>query len=130
MLAELLAKKKLEAIRPAIGWAIGRLGSRVPAYGPLNTVVPAAEASKWIVKLLALSRHEPMTQFALVNLARRTDDRFRDIDADLRERVLSWLDQHAAGEHARMLVGEGGSLDREEQGRVFGEALPKGLRVR
>ena len=35
-----------------------------------------------------------------------------------------------AGEHPFKLVREGGELDLEEQSRVFGEALPKGLRVR
>jgi hypothetical protein len=44
--------------------------------------------------------------------------------------VLNWLAQRGAGEHARKLVAEGGQLDAEEQGRVFGESLPKGLRVR
>jgi hypothetical protein len=130
LLVELLPKKKLDAIRPAVGWAIGRLGARVPAYAPLNTVVPAAEVSEWIENLLSARDSDSMTQFAVVNLARRTSDRFRDIDDGLRQRVIDWLDAHAAGEHARMLVREGGQLDVHEQGRVFGEALPKGLRVR
>jgi hypothetical protein len=129
-LLELLPKRKLEAIRPAIGWALGRLGAREPAYGPLNTVTPASAASEWIEKLLALEWSDAMTQFAVVNLARKTDDRFRDIDEPLRGRVLEWLSQHGAGEHARSLVAEGGQLDADEQGRVFGESLPKGLRVR
>jgi hypothetical protein len=65
-----------------------------------------------------------------VNLTRRTGDRFRDIEEDLRQRVLEYLDRQAASEHARMLVRDGGQLDTDEQGRVFGEALPKGLRLR
>jgi molecular chaperone DnaK (HSP70) len=129
-LIELLAKKKLEAIRPAICWAIGRLGAREPAYGPLNAVVPAEEASLWIEKLLDPGGSDAMKQFAVVNLARRTNDRFRDIDETLRQRVIYWLDRNAAGEHAKQLVLVGGQLDVEEQGQVFGEALPKGLRVR
>jgi DNA-K related protein len=71
-----------------------------------------------------------MTKFAVVNLARRTNDRFRDIDEPQREGVLDWLGQRSAGEHAMTLVRHGGQLDVEEQGRVFGESLPKGLRVR
>jgi hypothetical protein len=130
MLVELLPKKKLESIRPAIGWAVGRLGAREPAYGPLNTVVPAGEASEWIEKLLDFDGCDAMAQFAVVNLARRTGDRFRDIDESLRQGVLDWVDQCQAGDHARMLVQEGGQLDTAEQSRVFGEALPKGLRVR
>jgi hypothetical protein len=130
MLLDLLPKKKLEAIRPALGWALGRLGAREPAYGPLNTVVPVAEAAGWIDRLLSLEASDAMTQFALQNLARKSGDRFRDIDAPLQGRVLAWLDQRGAGEHAKLLVAAGGQLDADEQGRVFGESLPKGLRVR
>jgi molecular chaperone DnaK (HSP70) len=128
-LVELLPRKKLDAIRPAICWAIGRLGARQPAYGPLNTVVLAAEVGNWIEQMINI-RGDGMQQFAIVNLARRTGDRFRDIDEESRQRVLDYLDGQAAGEHARMLVRDGGQLDIDEQGRVFGEALPKGLRLR
>jgi hypothetical protein len=129
MFLQLLPKKKLETLRPAMAWAIGRLGAREPAYGPLNTVVPLEEASQWAMALLALSSPDAMLQFALVNLARRTGDRYRDLDEPLRERVLRWLDQQDAGEHARKLVREGDELAAEEQDRVFGESLPKGLRL-
>jgi hypothetical protein len=44
--------------------------------------------------------------------------------------VLAWLAERGASEHAMKLVRDGGRLEREEQDRVFGEALPKGLRVR
>jgi molecular chaperone DnaK (HSP70) len=130
MLIELLPRKKLSSIRPAIGWAISRLGAREPAYGPLNTVVSTAEVARWIEKMLEFAGRDPIDQFVLVNLARRTGDRFRDIDESLRRRVLEWLSAHAASEHAKMLVQEGGQLDAEEQVRVFGEALPKGLSLR
>ena len=33
-------RKGLEAVREASAWALGRLGTRVPVYGPLNTLVP------------------------------------------------------------------------------------------
>ena len=130
MLVELLPKKKLESLRSALAWAIGRLGARQPAYGPLNTVIPAEEAGKWAQTLLALSPADAMLQFALVNLARRTGDRYRDLDQPERNGVLQWLDAHEAGEHASKLVREGGELAADEQDRVFGEALPKGLRLR
>ncbi|HZN36048.1 MAG TPA: Hsp70 family protein [Pirellulaceae bacterium] len=130
LLLDLLPKKKLEAIRPACLWSLGRLGAREPAYGPLNTVVPPETASEWIERLLEMELVDAMTQFALVNLARKTGDRFRDINDALRSLVLDWLGERSAGEHARQLVSEGGHLDVQEQGRVFGESLPKGLRVR
>jgi hypothetical protein len=129
LLIELLAKKKLEPIRPAIAWALGRTGAREPAYGPLNAVVPAETAGEWIEKLLP-TQADAMTQFAIVNLSRRTGDRFRDLDESLRERVVAWMRARAAGEHALTLVAEGGKLDQEEQAHVFGESLPTGLRIR
>jgi hypothetical protein len=130
MLLELLPKKKLEPIRQAIAWSIGRLAAREPAYGPLNTVVLPAEAAPWVERLLERETRDGMTQFALVNLARRTGDRYRDLPEPLRERVVNWLESQRAGEHAIKLVREGGDLAADEQDRVFGEALPKGLRVR
>jgi hypothetical protein len=130
MLVELLPKKKLDAIRPAIAWSLGRLGAREPAYGPLNTVVPPEEAGEWTERLLEFEPVDGMTQFALVNLARRTGDRYRDLPDTLRNSVAAWLSDHRAGEHAIKLVREGGELAADEQDRVFGEALPKGLRLR
>jgi hypothetical protein len=130
LLLDLWPKRKVAAIRPAIEWALGRVGAREPAYGPLNTVLPAPDAAEWIDRLVAGDAEATAQPFAVVNLARRTGDRFRDIDEPLRERVLAWLAAAGAGEHALALVREGGGLDAEEQTRVFGEALPKGLRLR
>ena len=74
--------------------------------------------------------NDPMLQFALVQLARRTGDRYRDVNDEVRSRVLAWLGEAGAAPHNLQLVREGGQLDTEEAGRVFGEALPKGLRLR
>jgi molecular chaperone DnaK (HSP70) len=131
MLLDLTLRKKLQTIRPAMLWALGRIGAREPAYGPLNAVVPPPEAADWISKLLAVEGNpDSMLPFAVVNIARRTHDRFRDVDQNCRDRVLEWLDRSGGSEHAKHLIREGGQLDREEQGQVFGEALPKGLRLR
>jgi len=130
MLVDLLPRKKLGSIRPAIAWSIGRLGAREPAYGPLNTVIPPSEASQWVERILDSDAPDAMTQFALVNLARGTGDRYRDLSESSRQRVVAWLQYQQAGEHAMKLVREGGELAPDEQDRVFGEALPKGLRVR
>jgi hypothetical protein len=130
LLLDLAPKKKLEAIRPAVLWAIGRLAAREPAYGPLNTVVPPAITGQWTERLLAAGPEDAMTQFAVVNLARKTSDRFRVVDEAGRNNVITWLDRRGARQHAVMLVRAGGQLDAEEQDRVFGESLPRGLRVR
>jgi hypothetical protein len=130
MLLELLPKRKLDQIRPAIAWALARVGARAPVYGPLNAVVSPVDAAAWLERLLEYEQTDAMSQFAAVQLARRTDDRYRDIPEPLRERVLVWLQQAGAAPHAIELVRTAGQLNVEEQARVFGEALPKGLRIR
>lgn len=130
LLLDLLPKRKLQNLHGAIAWTLGRLGAREPVYGPLNTVVPAQVVSRWIETLLELDALEPNVTFALVQLARRTGDRFRDIGDGLRARVLAWLTQRQVASHSLALVEQGGELDAEEQTRVVGDALPKGLRIR
>ena len=66
---------------------------------------------------------------AVMQLARRTDDRYRDVREKLRSQVLVWLERDAAPQHFSELVRDVGRLDDEEQGLVFGESLPKGLRI-
>jgi hypothetical protein len=78
---------------------------------------------------MELEEDDPMTLLAVMQLARRTDDRYRDVPEKLRGKVLDWLGRRAAPEHFVQLVRDAGALDAEEQGMVFGEALPKGLRI-
>jgi len=129
ILLELLPKRKLEPVRPAIAWAVGRIGARVPVYGPLNTVVPVEVVCDWLARLMQLGADEPMTRLAAMQMARRTHDRYRELPEKLRGKVLDWLRLHEAPAHFIELVRDGGQLDSEEQGLVFGEALPKGLRM-
>ncbi len=64
-----------------------------------------------------------------MQIARRTDDRYRDVPEKLRDKVLAWLRLHEAPHHFAELVSQRGRLDTQEQVLVFGEALPKGLRL-
>lgn len=129
MVLDLLPRRKMEGVRPALIWTLGRLGARVPLYGPLNSVLPAEVVQKWVRQLLKEESSDSTLQLALMQLARRTDDRYRDLPASLRQEVADWLERSDAPEHFARLVLEGGTLDVEEQGMVFGEALPKGLRI-
>jgi len=129
MLLDLVARKRLEAKRSAIFWTIGRVGARVPTYGPLNTIVPVDLVSCWIERLLE-EPFDTQLAFVMMLLARRTRDRYRDIPDPLRARVVDWLSAVAdAPPHFRDLVENGGALDSEEQSRAFGESLPRGLRL-
>jgi hypothetical protein len=128
-IVELLPKRKLDKARSTMLWTLGHLGQRVPLHGPLNTLVPAQHASRWLAALLEGPGEDPMAHLAVMQLARRTDDRHRDVDAALRNRAAQWLQLVAAAEHLVELVRTGGSLSDEERGVVFGESLPSGLRL-
>jgi len=129
ILLDLLDKRKMEPVRPAIVWAIGRIGARSPLYGPLNTVVPAEVATEWLKRLLEAAPDDPSGMLAVMQLARRTEDRYRDLPQKHREKALAWLGRSQAPAHFLELVDSGGTLDTEEQGLVFGESLPKGLKI-
>ncbi len=129
MLLDLLSRRKMEPVRPAIAWAISRIGARQPVYGPLNTVVPPDTAAGWLKKLMEQRMEDPMIHLAVMQMARRTDDRYRDVSEKARDAVFGWLTTRGAPQHFIQLVQEGGQLDTEEQGMIFGEALPKGLRI-
>ncbi|HUT91287.1 MAG TPA: Hsp70 family protein [Thermoguttaceae bacterium] len=129
MLLDLLPRRKMEPVRPAVTWAIGRIAARVPVYGPLNSVVPADAAVKWLKRLTESAEGDPVGQLAVMQISRRTEDRYRDLPEKQRAKVLKWLTTQEAPAHFIELVRDGGQLDTEEQGLVFGEALPKGLRI-
>jgi hypothetical protein len=111
-------------------WSLGRVGTRVPMCGPLDTVVPAEVVERWIERLIQKEKANETAIFPVVQMARRTGDRYRDISESLREQVLDWLRSRASLEHHVELVRTGGELRREEENLVFGESLPQGLRLR
>ena len=126
---DLLPKKRWEPLRPALWWALGRLGARWPVYGPLNTVVPPEAAQTWLAPIMQMGGNLPEAALAAMLVARRTDDRFRDIAPAVRDSVVRWLIDRRAPEHFVELVRDGGRLQAEEEEQVFGESLPKGLRL-
>jgi hypothetical protein len=129
MILDLLPKRKLEAVRPAMVWALGRIGSRVPLYGPLNTVLPPETAAEWLRRLTEWHTGAADGPLAVMQLARRTGDRYRDLPEKRRQEAAAWLMRGGAPAHFVGLVQDIGSLDDQEQGLIFGEALPKGLRI-
>jgi hypothetical protein len=128
-IVEMLGWEKQEALRSALIWTLGRLGQRAPIYGPLNTVVPVDQAKNWLRDLMRQDGSDRAIQLAVMQLARKTGDRYRDLDGTFRQEVLQWLEEVHSPPHLRELVEVGGNLDEDEQGQVFGESLPKGLRL-
>jgi molecular chaperone DnaK (HSP70) len=129
MVADLAPREKIAAVRDAAVWALGRIGARVPLYGPLNTVAPADVAEKWAGRVMAMRQEAETAALALMQICRKTGDRYRDISEKLRREVLAWLRSRQTPPHFSQLVAEGGELEAAEQGMVFGESLPQGLRL-
>ncbi len=129
MLLDLLPKPKIEPVRRPIIWAVGRIGARAPMYGPLNAIVPAETAAEWLERLMDIAGSDAETPLAVMQIARRTDDRYRDLSENLRQEAIDFLEDAEAPGHFLELVRTAGSLDTSEQGLVFGESLPKGLRL-
>ncbi len=128
-----LGRRLLEKIRkktrPQDLWTLGRLGARVPLYGSLDRVIPKGEASSWTTGLLALElpAREAMAH-ALVQLARYTGDRERDVPEQDRQQVGEWLAGLAQPDRLReVLTHPESGWEEQEQAWVFGEALPSGL---
>ncbi len=129
-----LLKETRQASLPGyVLWSMGRLGARVPLYGPANTVIRKETSEHWITVLLGRAfspgRETGDAIFALCQLARVANDRARDIDETLRSKVLDRLSVLGADETALRPVREYHELESEQQGQALGDALPIGLRL-
>lgn len=126
---EILNRERFAGLHSAAFWALGRIGARKLVYGPLNGVVAPDVVARWLLPLTKVGSDEVLAAFAVMQLARKTGDRYRDIDESTRRNVESWMDRVSAPKRYRQLVHEVGSLESEDQALIFGEALPKGLRI-
>lgn len=96
-------------------WCISRIGARKLFYGPINQVVPAGTAARWVEKLLKVAG----SQDAVASLARITGDGTRDLPAHTLELVRR--------AHPSLNLEAAPATDLAAMGRVFGEDLPLGL---
>jgi hypothetical protein len=126
---ELLERIRRDPRNASWLWAIGRLGARSPLYGPLNSVVPPAVAERWIDALVQMPKGlSPDVAAAIARIGGRTGDEARDIREDVSRQVAEALQASGfSGEAARLTSAV--AVDEAEAGRVFGEALPEGLRI-
>jgi hypothetical protein len=129
MILDRLPREATSNGRDALLFALGRIGARVPMYGPLNALVPAEIAEKWTRHIIDRDIKDDKAIFAVVQMCRRTGDRYRDVADDVRAEAVKWLGDRNAGAHSQQLVREGGQLEAEEQRALFGESLPRGLRI-
>ncbi len=110
-------------------WSLGRLGARIPLYGPRHSVVAAEIAGEWLKALLDLSTFTAVTGSAIALIARRTDDHSRDIDDAIREQAISRLMALGIAEETIHPLSKYVSPERADAVRSFGESLPPGLQV-
>ena len=126
---ELLAKIKRKPGDAIWLWSLGRLGARIPLYGPLHSVVAAEIVEEWLKTLLELSTFTAVTASAIALIARRTDDRSREIDEPIREQAISRLLALGSAEETIQLLSKFVPPEQTDAVRSFGESLPPGLQL-
>ncbi len=123
---------RMRPAKPGIDLAaLARLGARELLYGPADRVIPPQEAGEWIDRLLShpwQDRRAPGR--VIIQLARKTGDRTRDLDPAVIARIVGWLDAAAIPAEQRRCLSEVMPLARQEEQEIFGESLPAGLVLR
>lgn len=116
-------------------WALARVGARQSLQSSAHEVATVEAAERWLEILLQLDwkRIEP-AGFAAAHIARRTGDRSRDIGGELsgealRQQVLHKLAASGAPASWAAMVREVVELDQASTTRMFGDALPPGLKL-
>ena len=130
-LGEWLLKRLQKSGEPEqTAWALGRVGARILFHGQAQNVLGAEQVAVWLNELLAMDwRKQPQLAFAATMLARRCNDRGRDLDDVLRAKVIEKLKQSKAPASWLQMVAEFQVLDAQQERQIFGEALPPGLKI-
>ncbi len=123
-------RSKFASLHDPILWMLGRVAARTPVYAPLNHVPPADIASEWARSLSEVKSIKPAHHLALMQMTRKTGDRYRDVSSSARERALETLKRWSAPESYLTLVREIAELDLDQRETIIGESLPLGIRIR
>jgi molecular chaperone DnaK (HSP70) len=126
---ELIVKINRDPANKACLWSLGRIGARIPLYGPLSSVVPPETASKWLLTLLHLPELTPDAASAVIQLGARTDDRERDIHDDLHWSAITRLSEAGIAGDMTEPLHTYVPPARADALRIFGESLPEGLKL-
>ena len=135
-LAEALLNESKKKLERAHLFVFSRLLARELLYGPANAVIPAAEAQKILPKFLDLLRKKKLRGAlakaaleALINVARLTGDRTRDLPQALREQIAQVAQELDASEEVLKPLFEPVPFQERERAQLFGESLPIGLKL-
>jgi len=124
LLTDIQSKKA----KPQQFWAFSRIGARELLYGPADRVIPPAEIFPWIEALISGNWTNPRPAgLALMQLARKTGDRTRDVDSAVVERIQTRLSQQDFLAEQVRVLSEVIPLRKQETSAIFGEDLPSGL---
>ncbi len=132
-----LGEKLMQSLKNSKGksqeqfyWALSRIGARSPFHGSMENIVSRETAERWLDALLKGKWSNPKyAGYTVTQLARKTDDRVRDIDEDLRSRIMEKLSQYDWSEHFIHQLTEVVALKMEDEKKIFGESLPAGLYI-
>ena len=91
---QLLAEVSIKKLKTQHLWgALSRLAARDLLYGTADRTIPPDEAYRWIEQLMEYSGSNPTPIGRTISqMARKTGDRARDIDEEMRTRVLDWME--------------------------------------
>ena len=106
--------KKDDLVETAL-WCLSRIGARKLFYGPINLVLPATAATRWIEAITKA----PHASDAVLSMARITGDGTRDLTPQALENVRRAFPD--------LELESDDSADLRQMGKIFGEELPAGL---
>ncbi len=114
-------------------WALTRIASRTLFYGPLNLVLHPQVVEPMIENLLDFTPGNDSEKngwaFCLANLARLTGQRSLDVDESVRRKVIDRLKPLNVPAKWVSLLEHVVEMEAADRGQLFGESLPKGLRL-
>lgn len=130
MILELLGRPRMQPVRDPMIWTLGRLGARVPMGVSTAVTLSAATAERWLDTLLRSHADDvSTTPLTIMQLTRRTGDRFTDVGQETRAEAVRCLREMDADSRLISLIRDGGATDADTQSAVFGESLPVGLKM-
>ena len=134
-LGDMIVKRLLR--RAAAGndhlcWALGRLASRMPLYAGSDSIIEPERIELWFGELQRLDWSSTLYRnlnAAFSQACRVTGDRARDVAPECRQDVSRKIKASGGTKQQLAVLTEALSFDNADQNRLFGEALPAGLRL-
>lgn len=111
---------------PSDFWALGRFGARELLYAPLSCVMPAADASRWIERLIETRQIDQKPLIALLGqMGRKTLYKEINISDALAKSVVKTISDDGLSNLMQNVC----AVTSEEKELQYGEGLPAGLQL-